>query len=396
MSEEAAMAEAVCAVGPVGARRLRKGHPWVYRQDVAKAPSASSGEIVKITDERGNVIGRAFWAVQSPVALRLLTRGDEPAGPELLARRVRQALVRRQRLFPGADGYRVVHGEADLLPGLFVDRYGDGLAIQLLSEGVEAHRGVLVAALEEALSPRVVVLRNDTSAREFEGLSRSTEALRGADDARCRYHEGANVFEVDLLKERKTGGFLDQRENHLRAGEYGRGDALDAFSYHGGFALALARRATTVLALDQDPVAAETARANVARNGLTNVTVEARNAFDALHAFDGEKRRFDTIVIDPPAFAKRKEGLATALRAYRELNLRALKILRPGGVLVSCSCSAKVTPEAFEEMLLGASEDARRSVQILERRGAGRDHPGLMGVAETEYLKCFVLQTVES
>jgi len=384
----------LCTVTARGAKRLRGGHPWVFRQDVLRAPEAEGGAIVRVADERGNRIGSAFWAARSPVALRLLARGDEPADAETLRRRVRQAVERRRRLFPDADAWRAVHAEADLVPGLFADRYGDGLAIQVLSEGAERHLDVLCEALQETLRPRTTVLRNDSGGRDFEGLPRETRHV-GEGDPRCVFHEGRVEFEVDLLRERKTGGFLDQRENHLRAAEYAHGEALDAFCYHGGFALALAGRAQSVLALDQDPQAAETARRNAARNGLANVEVRAENAFDALHAFDREGRRFDVVVLDPPAFAKRQEGVDTALRAYRELNLRSIRILRPGGVLVTCSCSAKVDREAFEHMLLGAAADAKRPVQILERRGAGRDHPALAGVPETEYLKCLVLQVIE-
>jgi 23S rRNA (cytosine1962-C5)-methyltransferase len=387
--------EPLCVVNPRGAKRLRDGLPWVYRQDIVKPAEAPGGSIVRVADERGNPIGRAFWAERSAVAIRLLTRGEEPFTTDSLRKRLQQADARRRRLFPDADGYRVVHGEADLLPGLFVDRYGDGLGVQLLSEGMERHREVVLDALAGLLRPRVVALRNDTSAREFEFLPRLNELALG-DDPRCRYHEGENLFEVDLMKERKTGGFLDQRENHVRAAAYARGEVLDAFCYHGGFALAAARRAAHVLALDQDEVAAGSARENALRNGLTNVTVEARNAFDALHAFDREGRRFDMVIIDPPAFAKRKEGIPAAQRAYKELNLRGMKLLRPGGILISCSCSAKITPAMFEELLLDTSRDIHRPMQILERRGAGRDHPGLLGVAETEYLKCFVLEAVES
>lgn len=389
------MTEPFVAVNQRGAERLRTGLPWVYRQDIARPAEAEGGSIVRITDERGNLIGRGFWAAKSQVAVRLITRGDERCDAATLVRRVRQAVERRRRLFPTADAFRAVHGEADLVPGLFADVYGDGLAVQLLSEGAERHREVLLGALTDALAPRVVALRNDTSAREFEFLERSNVLVSG-DDSRCRYHEGENAFEVDLMKERKTGAFLDQRENHLRAAEYARGDALDTFSYHGGFALALARRAKSVLAIDEDEEAVATARGNAQRNGLANVEVMAANAFDSLHEYDRTSRTFDTIVIDPPALAKRKEGVPAAMRAYRELNLRALRILRPGGVLVSCSCSAKVSPAMFEEMLLEAARDARRPVQILERRGAGRDHPGLLGVGETEYLKCFVLQAIET
>lgn len=385
----------VCAVNPRGARRLRDGLPWVYRQDILRPAEAPGGSMVRVTDDRGNTIGHAFWAEKSAVAIRLLTRGDEAASPELLRRRLKQANERRKKLFPQADAYRVVHGEADLLPGLFVDRYGDGLALQILSEGMERHKDVVIASLIELLKPSVVVLRNDTSAREFEFLPRTNEIVHGT-ESQVRYHEGPNVFEVDLMKERKTGGFLDQVENHLRAADYAHGEVLDTFTYHGGFALAAARKATSVLALDQDEVAAQTARENAARNGLTNVTVEAANAFDSLHNFDRAGRQFDTIVIDPPAFAKRKEGIPAAQRAYRELNLRAFKLLRPGGILISCSCSAKITAAMFEELLLEAARDVHRPIQIIERRAAGRDHPALLGVAETEYLKCFIMEAVAS
>jgi 23S rRNA (cytosine1962-C5)-methyltransferase len=365
----------------------------MYRQDVVRPAEAPGGSMVRVTDERGNLIGRAFWGEHSPIALRLLTRGDEPCGPDTIRRRLKQAHARRQRLFPRVDAYRLAHGEADLLPGLFVDRYGDGLSVQLLSEGMERHRDVVLEALTEEVQPRVMVLRNDTSAREFELLPRATELVRG-DDPRVTYHEGENAFAVNLLEERKTGGFLDQRENHLRAAEYARGEVLDAFCYHGGFALAASRRAERVLALDQDDAAARLARENAERNGRANVTVEVQNAFDALHGFDKDARRFDTIIIDPPAFAKRKEGLPAALRAYRELNLRALRLLRPGGVLISCSCSAKVSPAQFESIILGAAGDVHRPVQVLERRGAGRDHPALLGIPETEYLKCLILEAI--
>jgi 23S rRNA (cytosine1962-C5)-methyltransferase len=386
---------AACVVNPRGAKRLRSGLPWVYRQDILQPAAAEGGAIVQVLDERQKLIGHAFWAEKSAVAVRLLTRGFEPCNTDTLRRRLQQALARRQRLFPKDDAFRVVHGEADLLPGLFVDKYNDGLSVQLLSEGAERHKDVLLDELNKLLSPRVLALRNDTSAREFEFLPRENTLVHGP-ETRCTYHEGENAFEVDLMQDRKTGGFLDQRENHVRAGQYARGEGLDAFSYHGGFALALARGCTSVLALDQDELAAESARKNVVRNGLTNVTVETRNAFDELHGFDRAGRQFDTIVIDPPAFAKRKEGIPAAERAYRELNLRALKLLRPGGVLITCSCSGKISPAMFEEILLSAAADVHRPVQILERRSAGRDHPGLLGVAETEYLKCFILQAVET
>jgi 23S rRNA (cytosine1962-C5)-methyltransferase len=380
-----------CTISLRAAKKLRAGHPWVQRPDVLTPPRAEGGEVVRLVDEKGQFHGIAFWGAKSPIALRLLSREEVRVDAAFFERRISQAVERRRRLFPKADAFRAVHGEADLLPGLFADRYGDGLGVQLLSEGAERHRELLLAALVKVLSPRVMALRNDTGGREFEGLSRETTLVHGNDPV-CRYHEGENLFEIDLLREKKTGAFLDQQENHVRAGEIAFGEALDTFTYHGGFALAMARRATSVLALDQDQSAVDHANNNAALNGLTNFTARAENAFDALHSYDREGRRFDTIVIDPPGFAKRKEGLETALRAYRELNLRALKILRPGGYLISCSCSGRVTPQAFEAMLLEAAADAQRPVQLLERRGAGRDHPVMLGLPETEYLKCFILQ----
>jgi 23S rRNA (cytosine1962-C5)-methyltransferase len=238
------------------------------------------------------------------------------------------------------------------------------------------------------------VCRDDASGRDFESLPREVKLLHGQGEARFSYHEGENLFEVDLLGDMKTGAFLDQVDNHVRAGELARGEGLDLFSYHGGFALALSRQCDSVLAVEQDAKAAERIRSNAARNGRTHVTVDNANAFDVLRRFADTGRRFDTVVVDPPGLAKRREGVATALRAYHELNLRALKCLRPEGLLVTCSCSGKVSREAFEEMVLSAAADAKRPVQILERRGAGLDHPVLGGLLESEYLKVFFVRAL--
>ncbi|RKG89391.1 class I SAM-dependent rRNA methyltransferase, partial [Corallococcus terminator] len=297
-------------------------------------------------------------------------------------------------VLPGRDGLRLVHGEADLLPGFFVDRYGPGLTIQTLSEGMDARKEMLARALVKLTGATHVVCRDDASGRDFESLPREVRLLHGEGDARFSYHEGDNRFDVDLTGDMKTGAFLDQVDNHLRAGELGRGDALDCFSYHGGFALALAKHCTSVLAVEQDAKAAARAKANADANGRANVKVENANAFDVLRRFDQEGRRFDTIVLDPPGLAKRREGLATALRAYHELNLRALRCLKPDGLLVTCSCSGKLDREGFESMVLDAAVDAKRPVQILERRGAGLDHPVLAGLAETEYLKALYVRAL--
>jgi 23S rRNA (cytosine1962-C5)-methyltransferase len=376
-----------------GARALRHLRPWVWRKDVLEPPGAPGGWVVSVLDPRGQPAGQALWAEKSPLALRLLTRRphmEEPVDAVWFRTRLQASIARRATF--GRESMRLVHGEADGLPGLFVDRYRDRLVLQTLAEGMDTRKEGLAAALEELTGAVQVVCRDDGSGRDFEQLPRESRVLRGPKDTEVEWREGENVFRTDLLKDMKTGAFLDQAENHLRAGELGRGRALDAFSYHGGFALALATRCDSVLALEQDPAAAARLSENVSRNGRRNVEAREANAFDVLHQLDRDGERFDTVVLDPPGLAKRKEGARTALRAYRELNVRALRLLRPGGLLVTCSCSGKVKPADFEEMLLGAADDVRRPVQILERRGPAADHPALGGLPETEYLKAFFVR----
>jgi 23S rRNA (cytosine1962-C5)-methyltransferase len=352
-----------------------------------------AGAEIRAVDARRNLLGRGFWARGSPIAVRLLSRADVPLDAAFLRARFEQALSRRRALLPGADAFRMVHGEADLLPGYFADLYGESAAVQHLAEWAEVRRELLAGILAEVSGVRAVVARDDGSSRDFEGLPRGVSLLRGTAPAVARYHEGDLELEVDLLADHKTGGYLDQRENHLRAGELSRGDVLDAFCYHGGFALQLARKAKSVLALDQDPAAVARTRDNARRNGLQNVEARAANAIEQLRALDREGRRFDVVVLDPPAFAKRREGLEGALRAYREINYRGVRLLAPGGLLVTCSCSGKVTPQMFGEVIEWASREAKRPLQLLERRGAARDHPSLIGVPETEYLKAWFLIT---
>jgi len=375
------------------ARALRHLRPWVWRKEVLEPAPAPGGWVVAVVDPRGQPAGQALWAERSPLALRLLTRrppSEEPVDAVWFRTRLEASIARRARV--GRESLRLVHAEADGLPGLFVDRYRDRLVIQTLSEGMDARKEGLAAALEELTGAVQVVCRDDGSGRDFEQLPREARVLRGVRDTEVEWREGDNVFRTDLLKDMKTGAFLDQAENHLRAGELGRGRALDAFSYHGGFALALAGRCDSVLALEQDPVAATRLGENVRRNHRQNVEAREANAFDVLHQLDRDGERFDTVVLDPPGLAKRKEGPRTAMRAYRELNVRALRLLRPGGLLVTCSCSGKVKPPDFEEMLLGAADDVRRPIQILERRGPAADHPALGGLPETEYLKAFFVR----
>ncbi len=398
-----ALKGAVAIVSAKGAQRLRRGSPWCYRTELSSPPECSErGAVVQVIDPQKNFIGQAFYAQRSPLALRLLTRArpeDEAVSEAFFRARLERSLGRRRSLHE-RDACRWVHGEADGLPGLFVDRYGTGLAMQTLSEGADGRKELFARLLMDlgervgGVKPSHLVVRDDGSGRDFEGLERERRLLWGAAPARVSFHEGDNRFEVELVEDMKTGSFLDQIDNHLRAGELASGVALDLFSYHGGFALALSERCSQVTAVEQDPRAAARIRENVERNGRGNVEAVEGNAFDVLKQHDEAKRRFDTIVLDPPGLAKRKHGLETALRAYRELNLRALRCLKPDGLLVTCSCSGKVSLEEFQRMVLSAAHDAKRTVQLVERRGAGIDHPVLPTLPDSEYLKALFLRVI--
>lgn len=394
----------VVTVTTRGAARLRAGNPWVFATDIAAA--ADDGDVVQVVDGRGALLGTALWAKGARLPLRLLSRDAVTLDTALLADRIAAADARRRGLFPGADAYRVVHAEADGLPGLVVDRYADVCVVQTSSRAMDAREPEIAELLARLLGVRLVIARDDASSRDFEELPRRRGVLFGQGPSQVTYHDAGSRLEVDVMTDGKTGGFLDQLENHARAAEYARlvgGRALDAFTYHGGFALALAQGgASAVLALDEAAPAVARARANAARNGLGQVTVEQANAFDRLRQLEAAGETFELVVIDPPALAKRKgkEGLArgrstgAAERAYKELNLRGLRLTKPGGILITCSCSGKLSAERFGTLIEEAARDVGRQVQLLERRGAGRDHPPLLGVPETEYLKCWILRVL--
>jgi 23S rRNA (cytosine1962-C5)-methyltransferase len=308
------------------------------------------------------------------------------------AERIAQAVDLRRRAFGDERFVRIVHGEADLLPGLVVDRYGDAAVLQTLVPATDRRKPLLAELVASALDVRTVVERNDVRVRELEGLEQVKGVVRGEAPGPVVYREGAVRMTIDLLAGQKTGAFLDQRENHLRAAEYARGRCLDCFSYSGGFALQLSGRAEQVTAVEMQPTAAALLRENVALNRAENVEVVEANAFDYLRDRAEEPPAYDLVVLDPPAFAKNKDALPAARRGYKEVNLRALQILKPGGILVTASCSYHLAEAMLEELILDAANDAGRRVQLLERRGAGRDHPVLLGVPETRYLKCFVLR----
>ncbi len=378
-----------------GADRLARGHLWIYRADVEKAAGAlASGEVVAVVDGRGRFLAKAFWSSRSKIALRVVTKDEEPVDEGFFAGRLSSAIALRERAFGDERFLRLVHGDADLLPGLVVDRYGDVAVVQTLVPATDQRKHLVADLLWNALGLRCVVERNDVKVRELEGLPQLKGVLKGALPGPMEYREGEVRMLLDVLAGQKTGAFLDQRENHLRAGEYARGRCLDCFAYAGGFALQLARRAEQVVAVEMQAPAARLARDNARLNGAENLEVVEANAFDYLRDRAEEEPQYDLIVLDPPAFAKNKASVPAARRGYKEVNLRALQILKPGGILVSCSCSYHVPEQMLEEIILDAACDAGRPVQVLERRGAGRDHPVLLGVPETRYLKCLVLRAL--
>jgi 23S rRNA (cytosine1962-C5)-methyltransferase len=374
-----------------GEDRIRSGHPWIYRSDLAEA-QADAGAIVRVVGPRGRGLGHALYSDRSEIALRMFSRGDEAPGLETWRARLDQAIRFRESLSIDATAYRLVHGEADLLPSLVVDRYGDYLVLQALSQATDRLLPELTQLLDERLRPAGILARNDPRVRLLEGLEQRVEVLHGNVPDAIEVREGAVVYDVDPYHGQKTGLFLDQRENRVAAAQYAHGRLLDAFSYNGGFALALAPRCTEVTALDISEEAVARIRANARRNNLSNVEARAMNVFDELRELERTSRRFDTIVLDPPAFAKNKAAVSKALSGYKEINLRALKLLTPGGVLVTCSCSYHVSEAAFADLLAAASVDAHASVAVVEKRMQGRDHPVLMTVPETYYLKCFILR----
>jgi 23S rRNA (cytosine1962-C5)-methyltransferase len=374
-----------------GEDRVRAGHPWIYRSDVVEA-DAAPGDIVRVIGTHQRTLGEAFFSDQSQITLRMVTAGDESFGERGWHERIAAALRFRDSLTIDATAYRLVHGEADGLPSLIVDRYDDYLVLQALSQATERHLPEIVAALVDLLSPAGILARNDPRVRALEGLPQAVKVLHGEVPAVIEVREGLVSYQVDPWHGQKTGLFLDQRENREAAGRYAHGRVLDCFSYNGGFALYLAPQSESVLALDASADAVARISANAARNHLAHVSAREANVFDELRYFERERTRFDTIVLDPPAFAKNKAAVEKALAGYKDINLRAMRILNPGGVLVSCSCSYNVDEPLFLQVLAEAAADARAHVTILEKRMQGRDHPVLLTVPETYYLKCVILR----
>ncbi len=374
-----------------GEERARSGHPWIYKSDIAKT-DASGGDTVRVLGTRGRIIGQALYSDRSEISLRLLTRGDVAVDRALWRSRLAQAIRFRESLHIDATAYRLVHGEADLLPSLIVDRYGDYLVMQALSQGADRLLPDFAQLFIELLQPAGILARNDPRVRLLEGLEQRVDVLHGTVPDQIEIREGTVGYLVDPYRGQKTGLFLDQRENRIAAAQYARGRLLDAFSYNGGFALALAPKCDEVTAIDISEDAVARIRMNAERNGLENVQARVMNVFDELRELERRGERFDTIVLDPPAFAKNKASVPKALSGYNEINLRALKLLAPGGFLVTCSCSYNVSEADFADVLASAAVDAHADVAVVEKRMQGRDHPVLMTVPETYYLKCFILR----
>jgi 23S rRNA (cytosine1962-C5)-methyltransferase len=377
-----------------GEQRVRTGHPWIYRADVVDV-HATGGDIVRVIGPRQRMIGSALFSDRSQIPIRMLSRGEAPADEPLVRARLEQAIAYRGSLRLDADACRMVHGEADLLPSLVVDRYGDYLVLQALSQGMDRLMPVVTRFLVELLAPAGILARNDPKVRALEGLAQSIDVLHGTIPDSVRVHEGTVEYDVDLRRGQKTGLFLDQRENREAAARYARGRLLDCFSYNGGFALLLARECPHAEALDISDDAVAHIRANAERNGVPHVQARVANVFDELRRLERAGERYDMIVLDPPAFAKNKASIPNAMAGYKEINLRAMHLLSPGGYLVTCSCSYNVSEEMFAHVLHEASVDSHTPMTIVEKRMQGRDHPVLVGVPETHYLKCFILRRVE-
>jgi len=374
-----------------GEARVLGGHPWIFRTDVLRADGVAPGTVVRVLGASGRPLGFAFYSAQSEIRLRMVSRGER-LSDDFLRERLVAALKWRSVVAPGAEAYRVVHGEGDGVPSLVVDRYGPYLVVQTLSQATEARKDEIVRLLVELLSPRGILERNDPRVRRLEGLESRVGLLHGEVPETVEVVENGVRFEADLWKGQKTGLFLDQRENHLMARAYARGRVLDGFTYNGGFGLTVADRAESVEAVDVSADAIARVRRNAERNGVANVVAREANVFDHLRELDDRGERFDTVILDPPAFAKSKDAVAKARRGYKEINLRALKILRPDGCLVTCSCSYHVHEADLEGILAEAATDAGATVTVVEKRRQARDHPVVLGVPETYYLKCFVLR----
>jgi len=373
-------------------RRVRRGHLWIYAGEWEREPANGNPAIVQVVDPARNVLGYAFYSRQSQIRLRLFSRDPEPPSEEFFRSRILASIERRRTLCGSSTAYRLIFGEGDLLPGIIVDRYGDYLVLQTLSSGADALKSLLVEILQEAVGPKGILQRNDVRVRRLEGLEEIRSVLWGTVPDEIEINENGVRFVVDLQRGQKTGFFLDQRENRFAASRYAEGRALDCFTNTGAFALQFAPHCRSVLAVDVSAESLALARRNCELNGFTNVDFVESNVFDFLREKESTGETFDTICLDPPAFAKNRKALTGARSGYKEINLRAMKLLKREGILVTSSCSYHMSESDFFDLICEAARDCRRFVQVLERRSQSSDHPVLAGMPETHYLKCFFLR----
>lgn len=377
------------------AGRVASGHPWIFASDLTDRDGAQPGAPVKVADERGRPLGTAHYSSASQIALRMLSRQVEEIGRDFYLRRLRAAEDHRRAVVRHSDAYRVAHGEADLLPALVVDRYAGYLVVQTLDQGMDAAKSEILSCLEEIFAPAGVVARNDVAVRAKEQLPLECSVLAGEVPEWVQVQINGFTMRADLLRGQKTGVFLDQRENYRAAARYARGGkALDCFTSTGGFALHLAGKCESVEAVDSSAAALATARWNAEANAIANIHFHEADVFDLLAGYAAARRQYSLVVLDPPAFAKSRRDVQAATTGYKEINLRALRLLGPGGILVTCSCSHHLSEAALLELVAEASLDANRTVRVLERRTQSQDHPILLTVPETHYLKCLVLEVV--
>ncbi|WP_321473277.1 class I SAM-dependent rRNA methyltransferase [uncultured Paludibaculum sp.] len=374
--------------------RIESGHPWIFSSDVAERGQSQPGDVVRVLNARGQCLGVAHYSSTSQIVLRMLSRKDQPVDRAFYLGRLQAALKHRQHVVRESDSYRLVHAEGDLLPGLIVDRYGDYLSVQLLDQGMDAASEVLTSCLEEVVQPKGILARNDVPVRKLESLPLVPKVLSGELPERVPVRMNGLALQADLLHGQKTGVYLDQRENYVAASHWARGRALDCFTSTGGFALHMAPSCESVEGIDSSAEALKTATANRDANGIKNVTFREANAFDYLAGLAAARRHFDTVVLDPPAFAKSKTNMDAALRGYKEINFKALKLLQPGGVLVTCSCSHHVNEGTLLQLVAEAALDAGKTLRVLERRAQAQDHPILLTVPETLYLKCLIFEVL--
>ncbi|HSB09322.1 MAG TPA: class I SAM-dependent rRNA methyltransferase [Blastocatellia bacterium] len=375
-----------------GAERVRARHCWVYRSDLTEPIEAHAGEVVRVTEASGRVLGKAFYSSRSQIALRMISFEDVDVDRDFWLSRFVLAERLRDQVIHNTTAYRLINGESDLLPSLIVDRYDDCFVIQTLSQGTDALKQKWIELLVERYGPRAIVERNDGRVRDLEGLPRTSGFVHGVDPGELIIEENGVRLAINLVEGQKTGTFLDQRENRIAAAGYSRGRVLDCFTYQGAFAFHLARRAEQVIGVDVSSQAIAKAKRNAVLNGVSNVEFVEANVFDLLREMEQAGEQFDVINLDPPAFAKSRSSVDAATRGYKEINLRAMKMLRPGGMLVTSTCSYHISEDAFLNVLAQAAADAARGVQIIERRMQARDHPVLISMPETHYLKCIILR----